>query len=169
MAKGLGGELMDYLYEEWRQREFAERFGVAMDTWRFQVDSYWTRNSYFAVFETGALASLWFVFREGYNATCIAGSVIGCILTVVWLFNNSRGHSYVSYWWDRLKAIEKEFEVNHNRRLVRGYNKRRGGDFYFKYSGMLQVVPCLFMASWLWLIGLSGWTMCHQHITCYCN
>ena len=120
--------------QELRQREFSERFSAVLETWRFQVDAYWTRASYFAVFEMGALAALWQVFRSGYNVSTIVFSAGGCALTLIWAFNNSRVHNYVAYWWRRTAALEAEFGVCANRQLVEGYDKRREDDPTFRYS-----------------------------------
>lgn len=36
------------------------------DTWRYEVDSYWQRNNYFAAFETAALAGCWYVVEHAH-------------------------------------------------------------------------------------------------------
>jgi len=159
---------LDYEFEEWKQREFAERFGTAIAIWKFQVDSYWTRSSYFALFETAALTALWQVFRAGYNVTSLFLCLLGMVLTFIWMYNNRRVHKYVDYWWKRGASIEEEFLVKAERRFIAGYEVLRNDEPLMRYSHLVQLIPLLFIASWAWLFGLSAWTLIHQNPKPWC-
>ena len=141
--------------DELRQREFAERFGAAIETWRFEVNSYWTRNSYFALFQGGAFVAIWTLLQTQYRVTTVVMSLLGVLLTIVWFVNNSRMHEYVEYWWDRTGEIETEFEVKIERRLVSDYETRRKHKHCVPYSTLVQLAPCLFMCGWFWMFCLS--------------
>jgi hypothetical protein len=140
--------------DELRQREFAERFGAALETWRFEVNSYWTRTSYFAIFQAGAFTGLWKIFSSREHLyTSIALSVAGLVLTVIWGVNNIRMHQYVMYWWNRAGDIEEEFEVCAERSLVRDYEKireqKQGVRRLGQYSWWVNAVPAVFLSGWL--------------------
>ena len=44
-----------------KQEMRQEAYRTIFETWRYEVDSYWQRNNYFAAFETAALAGCWYV------------------------------------------------------------------------------------------------------------
>ena len=84
-------------------------YSTIWEIWRFQVDSYWQRTSYFAVFETAAIAGVWQVLANRPRlALALAG--LGIVLTILWLLNNARTHAYVGYWWQALAEIERGAE-----------------------------------------------------------
>jgi hypothetical protein len=141
--------------QELAKTEFSERFGAALETWRFEVNSYWTRTSYFALFQGGALAGLWTVLDKKFLATSAALSLLGVLLTFVWFFNNNRMHEYVEYWWNRAGEIEVEFQIPAERQLVFGYERRRRYQHRIRYSNLIQAVPCLFLCAWFWIFCLS--------------
>ena len=151
--------------DELRQREFAERFGAAIETWRFEVNSYWTRNSYFAVFQGGAFVALWTLLQKQYSVTAVGMSLFGVLLTLVWFVNNGRMHEYVEYWWNRAGEIEDEFEVKAERRLILGYEDRRKHKHCLRYSTLVQLAPCLFLCGWLWVFCLSVSACLHIKLT----
>jgi hypothetical protein len=84
-------------------------YKTIFETWRFQVDSYWTRSSYFAAFETAAFAGVWELYtaKEPPNYLGIVFSLLCFFLTGIWFLNNRRTHQYVDYWWKILIDIEK--------------------------------------------------------------
>lgn len=43
-----------------------EVYRNAYETWRFEVDSYWQRNAYFAAFETAAIGGCWYLLEKPY-------------------------------------------------------------------------------------------------------
>ena len=44
-----------------------EVYKTIFETWRSQVDSYWQRNTYFAAFETAALAGCWYLVEHSHR------------------------------------------------------------------------------------------------------
>jgi hypothetical protein len=131
------------------------------ETWRSQVDSYWQRSNYFAAFETVAIAGCWHVLNvEHVGRQLWAGSmmsVLGIALTIVWLFNNSKTHGYVLYWWESLKDIEMKAGLT-TQQL--DYVKRQEGGGFPRYSCLLQAVPAIFLVAWLALFVWSLWLSC---------
>lgn len=112
------------------------------ETFRWQVDSYWQRSSYFAAFETAAIAGCWYLLDKD-NKWLWAGfsvSILGTALTIVWFLNNHKTHAYVEYWWNALPLIEGPLGVN----LARG---QRGGGC-IRYSYLVQAVPVMFFLAW---------------------
>lgn len=116
-----------------------EYFKFLSETWRFQVDSYWTRTSYFAVFETAALGAV--VSLAGHKQPCFA--ILGSISAFAWLLNNKITHGYVNYWWKALKIVELRlgpqflFANNHKRKC------------WIRYHWVVQAMPILFIVAWL--------------------
>ena|ERR1035437_2627654 len=82
-----------------------EAYKIAFETWRFQVNSYWTRNSYFALFETAAVAGVWKLI-DGHGVTAAMFSLLCGFLIFIWGSNNRRSHEYIRYWWEQLKQLE---------------------------------------------------------------
>ena len=72
-------------------KELLDVYKSLFETWRFQVNSHWQRSSFFAAFETVALAACWKLFADKPNTcTAILGvvlAVLGFFLTVVWFLN----------------------------------------------------------------------------------
>ena len=142
--------------DEIRQREFAERFGAALETWRFQVQSYWSRTTYFALFQIGAFSGLWGIFtahRHRYTATFL--SFLAAVLCVVWFINSGRMQQYIRYWWDRAAAIERDFNVSPARSLIQHHevfrSESRAKTPVGSYSTWMRAVPCIFLCGWLWM------------------
>lgn len=133
-----------------------ELYKTIFETWRFQIDSYWTRSSYFAVFETAALAGVWQIYApKGANLkTGMIFSLLGIGLTIVWYLNNRRTHRYVQYWWRALIDIEKNYDVRVN--FVSEYEDRERLDKIpgkkFSYHTLIQSIPGLFLVAWIWLL-----------------
>ena len=137
------------------QTHLRETLKVALEAWRFQIDSYWTRNSYFATFHTAIMAAVWEITKnkdlpdsrrfaaEGF---CYAGM----FLAFLWLVNNIRVHQYILYWWGRAEGIEKLLGGPEETRLVYDYDKHRlpkriRGDYHL----WMNSVPVLFAAIWI--------------------
>ncbi len=47
-----------------------EVYRTTFETWRFEVDSYWQRNSYFAAFETAAITGCWYLLEKDKDSDC---------------------------------------------------------------------------------------------------
>lgn len=135
-------------------------YSTVFETWRFQVDSYWQRTSYFAVFETAALAGEWSLLN-GSTAdiyTVRGAAVLGIVLTVLWFLNNLKTHVYVDYWWRALEDIEKADRSVFKIGFVSRYEARRntlGLCAPMKYSYQVQAIPFVFLCAWVWLFFLS--------------
>jgi len=154
---------------------FSERFESAMSAWKFQVDSYWTRNSYFALFETAAAAGVWKLIECKHWWTSLAFSVGLVVLTLLWLFNNRRLHEYISYWWERAGKAEEAYTqsggISQENKpgwvfLVHKYESNRPNrNASIPYHNSIQVIPVLFLLSWVWTAGISLIDLacnCHQ-------
>lgn len=133
-----------------------EDFRTALDIWQFQINSYWSRNSYFAAFHSAIMAAVWEITKppgiasplrklaaEGF---CYAG----IFLSLVWLVNNVRVHQYIMYWWTRASSIEKLLERQEAARLVLGYEGRRPRKLIpGEYHIWVNLIPVLFIVVWL--------------------
>ena len=143
--------------------------------WRWQVDSYWTRTSYFALFATGvftAAATLYIHDHCGLAAGC---GIFGLLLSVCWWLNNKRTHEYVRYWWRYLGALENDAPQGQPLPLlppVSGYNenlKRFGKDpermHCLPYHVIVQTIPFLFFVafSFISIIGGCRWLYSLYH------
>jgi hypothetical protein len=130
-----------------------------LQTWRFQVDSFWQRSSYFAAFETVALGLCWKALGESlYPGRIFA--VLGGALTVIWFWNNAKTYSYVKYWWDRLREIESQRgldkskldlseQIENPEKIMSAKIRRplKG----IPYHWVVQFVPILFFIAWVLL------------------
>ncbi len=137
------------------QTQLRDSLKLALDVWRFQIDSYWTRNSYFVTFHTAIMAAVWEITKnkdlpcsrrlaaEGF---CYAGM----FLALLWLVNNIRVHQYILYWWRKAEGIEKLLGGPEYARLVLGYDKHRlpkliPGDYHL----WMNSIPVLFLIVWI--------------------
>jgi hypothetical protein len=59
-----------------------EVYRNAYDTWRFEVDSYWQRNVYFAAFETAAIGGCWYLLEHQKLSIGLVFAVLGTGLTL---------------------------------------------------------------------------------------
>jgi len=132
-----------------------EVYKTIFDTWRSQVDSYWQRSNYFALFETAAVGACWHLVSGSHKLEVGAGvglSVLGICLTFVWYRNNAKTHGYVRHWWDSMGKIEAQLNLTPNDfasqldRKQDEEHKERGG---WEYRDMIQKVPILFGVAWV--------------------
>ena len=150
-------------------------YWAILETWSGQVDSYWQRTSYFAAFETVAIAGTWEVVNEGYRKTGLCLFGFGVILTALWIFNNVKTHQYVVYWWEVLKEIEAYNDWHRRPDYVSRYDQRRERlklsktrakeKWWQKYSNINNVLaPIFFAVVWfvLALIGYFAAKPCHS-------
>jgi hypothetical protein len=121
-----------------------EVYKTIFETWRYEVDSYWQRNNYFAAFETVALAGCWYVVEHCHLWSGLAFAFLGAASTVVWFITSLAVHSYIKYWWKSIKKIETELLLKDSR-----------FDFATEHPGSglhpslwVHVVPILFLAAW---------------------
>jgi hypothetical protein len=138
-----------------------EIYKTIFETWRSQVESYWRRSAYFAAFETAAIGASWHLLHEQLWANC-ALSTLGVLLTLVWLYNNHKVHSYVNHWWSALERIERKLELERNETDF--VTQQKGGGF-IPYHGLIQTVPAIFLIAWLVLFvaGLLKSCACLHH------
>lgn len=138
------------------EESLRENLKTALDLWRFQIDSYWSRNSYFVTFHSAIMAAIWQVSKNAATmlplrrlaAQCIC--YVGILLAVVWMINNIRVHQYIMYWWKRACAIEQAFNTPESARLLldlgaRGTSRSRRGQNQI----WMNSLPILFLLVWL--------------------
>jgi hypothetical protein len=152
-----------------------ETYRLLFENWRFQVQNNWQRSSYFAVFETAALAGAWSVVTQDHQlgSSGLAFAFLGAVLTLIWTFSNHRSGLYTSYWWKSLCKLEREAKgVGAGLNLVCEYDINRECFGITKvrvipclrYPMSMQFVPTLFMFAWLWLIGKASLKLwCHYN------
>lgn len=127
-----------------------EIYKTICETWRSQVDSYWLRSNYFAAFETAALGGCWYLIHNQKPRMGFLGTILGILLTIVWLRSNTTVHHYVEYWWGAIKEIEKKLSLSDE-----GFDfasKHPGSGSRIRYSKLVQCVPWLFMAAWVLVV-----------------
>jgi hypothetical protein len=139
-----------------------EMLKISFDAWKFQIDSFWTRSSSFAVFELGVAAGLWQVFLGRYYLTSSAIAVGGILLTAVWLVNNSKLHNYILYYQERIKHFENLAGLLEEDTVFTSFERLRKCDrFPGQYHYYIQGVPLLFLVGWLWML---CWSVCNLRV-----
>ena len=136
-----------------RHEASMEIYRAIFETWRSQVDSYWQRSNYFAAFETAALAGCWLLIGGKHRWMGLVAAALGVFLTIVWWCSNSSAHGYVRYWWESIKVIEAKLSLQDE-----GFDfvsKHPGSGARIPYSGLVQIVPVIFMGGWIALIAYS--------------
>jgi hypothetical protein len=150
------------------------RYELTFETWRFQVDSYWQRSSYFAAFETAALAGVWEIITSRHWYTALIFSILGLVLTRVWFLNNQKTHAYVRYWWEALGKMESHLEPIAGSgqaskwahpKLISEYDQNAAELKINRcecvpYSSLVQRIPKVFAVAWGWLILQSLLLLC---------
>ena len=134
-----------------RTKELIELYKSLFETWRFEVNSHWQRSSYFAAFETVALAACWKLTFDSRPAW--AGeelSILGILLTSVWLLNNNKTHAYAVYWLKQVANVEArliqrgEPGIDFANQIL---NRQRTDLIAHRY--LVLAVPCLFLVAWI--------------------
>jgi hypothetical protein len=133
-----------------------EVYRTIFETWRYEVDSYWQRNNYFAAFETAALAGCWYVVEHAHPKFGPAFSLLGLVSTIVWLITSIAVHRYVDYWWNSIQKIEGQLSL-----------EKDGLDFATKHPGsrlhpsiLVHFIPALFAAGWIVILVFSIHSVC---------
>ena len=124
----------------------AELYKSIWETWRFQVTSNWQRSSYFAAFETVALAGVWKVLAESRPIGLIF-CTLGAALTLFWWLNDRRTYRYARHWWESLQAVEAKRQLPPGLNLVSQLEKKKKGMLQYRY--IVQAIPILFLIAWL--------------------
>src|SRR5579871_209758 len=137
-------------------KDLGESYKQALDTWRFQVNSYWQRSSYFAAFETVAMAGYWKLIADVSVPRCVAVAfgILGIALTIVWWLSNRKTHEYVDHWWRSLIELEAKLGLQSGGTdfATRIEGKEKSGP---RYRNLVQAVPVLFFVAWISLLGLA--------------
>lgn len=128
------------------------------ETWRFEVNSYWQRNAYFAAFKTAAIGGCWYLLEKQNLIMGLLFSILGTGLSLLWLWNNIAVHEYIKYWWQCTKDAEKALGLNDN--ATDFANKHPGSRL--KPSLGAKLVPVIFSLAWLSLVGYAMYHRCHS-------
>lgn len=126
-------------------------YKMTIETWRYEVDSYWQRNNYFAAFETAALAGCWYVVEHGHWWTGMAFSTLGLLSAIIWFITSLAVHKYVDYWWSAIKKIEQKLALNE---IEFDFATRHTGSGLHP-SAFVLTVPWLFALAWLSILVFS--------------
>jgi hypothetical protein len=121
-----------------------EVYRTIFETWRYEVDSYWQRNNYFAAFETVALAGGWYVVEHKYAWSGLAFSLLGICSTIVWLVTSIAVHKYIRYWWQSIKNIEAELSLDDYKFAFATEHPGSG----LHPSLWVHIIPVLFLLAW---------------------
>jgi hypothetical protein len=123
-------------------------YSAVFETWRSEVDSYWQRNSYFAAFETAALAGCWYVFEKHHPNCSAIFAGLGLASAVIWWVTSVAVHRYIRYWWLAIKKVEENL-----------YLGQEGLDFAKQHPGsglrpsqFTLCIPILFGVAWIVLV-----------------
>jgi hypothetical protein len=134
-----------------------EVYKTVFETWRYEVDSYWQRNNYFAAFETVALAGCWYVVEHAHRWVGLAFSVAGFVSATIWLITSVAVHRYLSYWWRSIQEIEAAPEFRKNRL---DFATRHPGSRGLHPSFLVHVIPALFMFTWIVILLFTIHCLC---------
>lgn len=139
-----------------KTKELLELYKSLFETWRFQVDSHWQRSSYFAAFETVAIAGCWKLLVAQYPSE-FSLAALGIALTVVWILNNNKTHEYARYWLGAVCEIEGRLQERSGEKdidfAIKILNRPRRA--FLHHPSLVQAVPALFLIAWLILFGLG--------------
>jgi hypothetical protein len=146
-----------------------EAYKIALENWRFQVNSYWTRNSYFAAFETALTFGVWQI-SERHSWLGAGFGLLGVTLSVAWFLNSDRLHEYITFYWERSIELERQVllassskgeDLSQRLFLVSGFDAWRAERLHhaprlrIRYSSLVQCVPLLFMIAWAMIIAFN--------------
>jgi hypothetical protein len=134
-----------------------EVYKVLFETWRFEVNSHWQRSSYFAAFETVAVAACWKLLDEQKSAWAgIVLSILGMLLTEIWRRNNNKTHFYAVYWLGKVTELEARLSSESGDSVYFAteiLNRPRTG--WIRHRHLVQAVPMIFFVAWIMLLGLG--------------
>ena len=137
---------------------------IAFETWKFQIDAFWTRTSYFALFELAFGAGLWKVFDSCHRFTS-AGMALGAILvTCIWMINNARLHEYILYYSDRVKHFEDADGIRTQDTIFSRFESNRKKCPPGSYHIYIQIVPLIFLVGWFYML---VWSVSELHCIAY--
>lgn len=138
-------------------RDRLEVYKTLFETWRFEGNSNWQRSSYFAAFETVAVAACWKLLADTKSVSAgIALAVLGIVLTEIWRRNNQKTHFYAVYWLGKVAEIEKRLSVEAKEPLTFAaeiLHRPRTG--WLRHRHLVQAVPMIFFVAWAALLGVG--------------
>lgn len=126
-------------------------YQTTVETWRYEVDSYWQRNNYFAAFETAALAGCWYVVEHSQPWPGLAFSFLGLISAIIWYITSLAVLKYVRYWWGAIKTAESKLSLGN---LCLDFATKHPGSKLHP-SSLVLVIPLLFGAAWLVILAFT--------------
>lgn len=135
------------------RKELLDLYKSLFDTWRFEVNSHWQRSSYFAAFETVAVAACWKLVTD-HNISRRAGiviSVLGFLLTIVWFLNNRKTHFYARYWLERVGIVEQKLGFKDEAIDFATQILNRPRIDWIKHPHLVQAIPLIFFVLWVGL------------------
>ncbi len=150
-------------------KELIEVYKSLFETWRFEVNSHWQRSSYFAAFETVAVAACWELLTDssGQRWAGIGLSALGIILTMVWFLNNNKTRYYARYWLRAVERIEQrlmertgEADIDLAGRIL-----NRSRTDVIAHPHLVQAVPVIFLLAWITLLSFGSRLMAVQSST----
>jgi len=139
-----------------KQEMRQEVYRTIFETWRYEVDSYWQRNNYFAAFETAALAGCWYVVDHTHLWAGLAFSILGFASALIWFLTSMAVHRYVDYWWDSIKEIEDKLLLKDDGLHFATKNPGSG----MHPSLLVHVIPVLFMVAWVVIFAVALHCLC---------
>jgi hypothetical protein len=135
-------------------KELLELYKSLFETWRFEVNSHWQRSSYFAAFETVAVAACWKLVSDPYFAgEGGALAALGILLTAVWYRNNNKTHFYAVYWLEKVAEIERALMQRTGEAIdFAAQILRRPRTGHIRHRHLVQAVPVIFFIAWMILL-----------------
>lgn len=137
-------------------------YELVFENWRWQVDSNWTRTSYFAVFETALLGAVWEIGSKGHMWSGVFGALVGILLTADWILNDVKAGAYIEYWWRSLGNLEGHLAVMSGQKklnFVSEYEWNRKDYCIPKswptYRCVMLAVPGLFLIAFVYCLGFA--------------
>jgi hypothetical protein len=135
-------------------KELLDVYKTLFETWRFEVNSHWQRSSYFAAFETVAIAACWkLVVDKDYAWAGIILSIFGTVLTEIWRRNNDKTHFYAVYWLGRVAALEATLSTRSGESIdFASAILNRPRHHRIRHRHLVQAVPMIFFGAWIALL-----------------
>lgn len=130
-------------------------------TWRYEVDSYWQRNNYFAAFETAALAGCWYVVEPQRHLWVGLGfALLGLASATIWRLTSEAVHNYVSYWWIAVKDVEEKLTLGCEGLDYATQHTGSGRPLGQRPSRLVLHIPVLFMLAWIVIAAFAAHSLC---------
>ena len=128
---------------------------LAFDAWKFQVEQYWTRSSYYVVFQLAFAAGIWKIFEAHHRVTSAFLSLGAIVFTALWVLNNERLNEYINYYWRRLKEIDAAVVTDEKLQVFAGIHRTKGLEkrrYVGNYRQYARALPPIFFAGWVYML-----------------